>query len=116
MNCWVGSARIGADRSIEPDGEPNADAAREAISLFESRLENQVSSGDDLLLRLYLALALAEAIEIEDAQVRPSAGAEDFLSEDPAVAFESLFSFVHAFLEETMAEPETEDLEETQAW
>lgn len=101
---------IGPGRAIEPGGELTAAAAAEAISLFENRLAAQVSSAEDLLMRLYLALALAEAIEIEEDQVRPSAAAQDFLSEDPSVAFGSLFAFVHAFLEETLAEPENDSL------
>lgn len=105
---------IGPGRAIEAGGELAAAEAKEAISLFENSLEAQVSSGEDLLMRLYLALALAEAMEIVEDQVRPSAAAQDFLSEDPSVAFGSLFAFVHAFLEETLAESETDSVTDQQ--
>ena len=107
---------IGAGRAITPDGELAESEAREARELLGSQLSHQARSMEDLLLCLYLALALAEAIEIADNEVRPSAGAQDFLSEDPSVAFGSLFSFVHAFLQETVGGPDSEDPHTVEAW
>ncbi|MCW4466327.1 plasmid pRiA4b ORF-3 family protein [Glutamicibacter sp. MNS18] len=107
---------LGTGKAIEPGGELGATESREAIALIESRMRSLTSASEDLMQRLYLALALAEAIEIEDNQVRPSAGAADFLSEDPAVAFGSLFSFVHAFLEETVGSPDSEDPTVVEVW